>query len=333
MATGVIIAVIALGGLGFLASIGLSLASRFFGVKVDPRVTRVREVLPGANCGACGFAGCDAFAKAVVEGKADVAGCVVGGPSVAEKIGEILGKKAEAKERMVARVRCQGTVDKSPYRFDYYGVESCKSSLVISEGRKACTYGCEGFGDCVAACMFDAIHMGEGGVPVVDEDKCTACGKCVAACPKNIIILEPVSSRVTVRCSSHDIGKVVRGLCTIGCIACGLCAKRCPSQAITLVDNLPVWDYEKCINCGICAYVCPTKAIKDDRKEIPKAFISDACTGCGECVKVCPVKNCISGEQGKPHKINEETCIGCGLCVDVCPVKAIELKKPVSVEA
>jgi len=196
----------------------------------------------------------------------------------------------------------------------------------MNDSRKQCIYACEEFGDCVRACTFDAIYIGEKGFPIVLEEKCTACGSCVEACPKDVIKLAPVSKQLVISCRSKDPGKEVRKNCKVGCIACSICVRKCPHEAIEVKDNLAIMELEKCQVCGVCAAVCPTKAIIDFRTEIPKAYIGEGCDSCGECVKVCPVKKCITGEFGKPYTINEELCIGCGLCLEACPLKVITYK-------
>lgn len=249
------------GGLGLLFGLVLSYASKKFEVKVDERVTKVREVLPGANCGGCGQAGCDAFAEAVVEGGCKVDGCPVGGAAAAEQIGKILGVSVGDMEKKVARVMCGGTTEKCKKKFDYIGVEDCTIAGNMFGGPQACSYGCVGMGNCVRACMFDAIVV-EDGVAKVIASKCTACGKCVAACPKKLIELVPVSLEYTVRCSSLDRGNIVRKNCDVGCIGCGRCAKACPENAIKLNGTLAKIDPELCKNCGECIKVCPTKSIR-----------------------------------------------------------------------
>jgi len=325
---GILTAVIVLGGVALIASIILSIASRVFSVKIDPKEEKILEILPGANCGGCGYPGCSGYARALAEGSAEPNLCAPGGPDVAQQIGAILGKEVEVKEVMVARVLCQGNFDNCAPRLQYRGINSCVAAFLMSDSRKSCIYACEGFGDCVEACPFDAIYMSAKGLPIVIEEKCTACGSCVEACPKNVIELVPQSKQLVISCRSLDPGKEVRQKCKAGCIACGMCVRKCPHEAIEVKDNLAVMDLEKCQVCGVCAAVCPTKSIIDYRTEIQKAYIGEGCDSCGECAKVCPVKKCITGEEGKPYTINEELCIGCGLCIEACPVKVINFKTP-----
>ena len=261
MVTGIIIAAAVVGILGILIGIFLGIASEKFKVEVDEKEILVRNELPGNNCGGCGYAGCDALAKAIAAGQAEVGACPVGGASTAEKIGAIMGVAGGTAEKKVAFVKCKGTCDKTKVQYNYYGVDDCKKvSVVPGAGEKACTYGCMGYGSCVKACAFDAIHVVDG-VAVVDKEKCVACGKCVAACPKGLIQLVPYSAKHLVQCSSHDKGKDVKAACQAGCIGCTLCTRQCESDAIHMDNNLAVIDYDKCTNCGKCAEKCPAKVI------------------------------------------------------------------------
>jgi len=256
--------VLSLGGLSFIFGAGLSLASKKFAVEKDPRVDEVREALPGANCGACGYPGCDGLASAIVSGTAPADACPVGGAPVAAKVASIMGVEVKAGERMVARVMCQGDCDQAIDKFKYYGIYDCKAASMLAEGQKGCSYGCLGLGTCERVCPFDAIHVNDKGIAEVDREKCTACKKCVVACPKNVIELIPASSQVQVACKSRDKGKTVKANCKVGCIGCQICVKACPSDAMTFDNNLAKIDYEKCTNCMVCAEKCPTKAIYAD---------------------------------------------------------------------
>ncbi len=257
----ILLPVLIIGGLGLIFGFGLAYASKKFEVKVDERVSQVREALPGANCAGCGYTGCDAFAEAVVAGKAEVNGCPVGGAKVAEEIARIMGKPVGNFEARVARVMCGGSHDKCRSKYTYSGIEDCAAAAALYGGPSACTYGCVGMGNCVRACAFDAIVI-EDGLAKVIATKCTGCTKCVAACPKGIIEMVPITSEYTVRCSSLDSGKVVRQNCDVGCIGCGRCAKVCQYNAIKIENMLARIDPELCQNCGECAKVCPTKAIE-----------------------------------------------------------------------
>ncbi|MGA1795292.1 MAG: RnfABCDGE type electron transport complex subunit B [bacterium] len=259
-------AISALGGIAFISAFGLGIASRFFAVEVDPRVKEVEALLPGANCGGCGFPGCSGFAEAVVAGKADVSGCVAGGATVAHEIGRVLGLQVKTGPKMIACVFCRGGINHASNRFEYSGIEDCRATQLLAGGHKACTYGCLGFGTCVKVCPFSAITMGPEGIPVIDSSKCTGCGKCVAICPRQIIRLVPQSQRFSVLCSSHDKGKRVKEVCAIGCIACQVCVKKCPVNAIHMEDSLAVIDPAECISCGTCWEKCPQKIIWTDEE-------------------------------------------------------------------
>ncbi|BDU49700.1 RnfABCDGE type electron transport complex subunit B [Haliovirga abyssi] len=323
----ILIPVLVLGGLGLFLGGFLAYSAKKFEVKMDPNVEKVFEALPGANCGACGYPGCSGYAEAVAGGKAEINLCAPGGGAVVEKISEIMGLNADIdEEKKVARVMCHGDNSKTTKKFEYdVTLKSCAASNLYYIGDKSCTYGCLGYGDCVAVCPFDAIHINDKGIAEVDEEKCTACGKCVIECPKHIINIVPEKSRHTVFCSSKDKGADSRKVCDVSCIGCGICAKNCPVNAITVENNLAKIDPEICINCGICELKCPTNAIKSDIKEIKKAHIEEEkCVGCTMCAKVCPV-DAIEGELKHKHKIIEEKCVGCGACVEKCPTKAITL--------
>jgi electron transport complex protein RnfB len=312
-----------LGGIGLLLGLGLALAAKKLAVPKDPRVEKIGEILPGANCGGCGYPGCAAFAEAVVAGAAPPGGCVAAGAGVNARIAAILGVAVDESSRKVAVVHCGGghsAVD----AFAYRGPENCASALLVMEGHKLCRFGCIGFGDCVAACPFDAIHMGENGLPVVIPEKCTGCGKCVSTCPRSIISLWPEDRKVVIACSSRDKGGIARKACSVTCIGCGKCAKACPVEAITVENFLASIDPSKCINCGICAGECPTSAIVDMVPARPKAFIDNTCIGCTLCTKVCPT-GAIRGEVRQKHEVVPEKCVGCGQCVPKCPKKSIRM--------
>ncbi|MGO1580061.1 MAG: RnfABCDGE type electron transport complex subunit B [Peptoniphilaceae bacterium] len=252
--------VIILGVIGVVFGILLSIASKVFAVEVDPKVVEIRNALPGANCGACGFPGCDGLAQAISDGKAPVTACSIGGSETAEDIANIMGVNAGNIDRQVANVLCQGTCDKAKDKYTYEGLVDCRLISDYQKGSKACTYGCVGGGTCVSVCEFDAIHVIDG-IAKVDKEKCVACKKCITICPKNIIDLIPYKAKTVVECYSNDPGKVVRNNCSVGCISCGLCERNCPKDAIHVENNLAKIDYEKCINCGICVSKCPTGAI------------------------------------------------------------------------
>jgi electron transport complex protein RnfB len=312
----IILPVASLGGLAVLFGVILAYASKKFAVEVNPKTAEVREALPSANCGGCGFAGCDAFAEAVVSGKAS---------SLAARIAEIMGVEAESSERQVARVICAGDCNSAKEKYEYQGIEDCKAAEALAGGSKSCRFGCTGLGTCVKACPFDAIHV-INGVAVVDEDKCTACKKCIAVCPKNIIELVPISKEVRVLCKNTEKGKEVMSYCKVGCIACQKCVKACKFDAIIFENNLARIDYSKCTNCMMCAEACPTKTIYANFNNRKKAFIhEDKCIGCTICKKQCNF-DAIEGELKSTHKVLEDKCVGCSKCYEKCPKDAIEMK-------
>ncbi|MBZ9688742.1 RnfABCDGE type electron transport complex subunit B [Clostridium estertheticum] len=258
--------IISIGGMGLVFGVVLGYANKKFHVPVDPKVPLVREALPSANCGACGFAGCDAYAAAVVEGGTPLNLCSVGGASVAENIGEIMGVSVETLNPQVAFVKCKGTCNVAKEKYEYDGIRDCRQAVIApGEGPKACSDGCMGFASCVRACEFNALHIIDG-VAVVYKDNCVACGACIAVCPKNLIEFVPASQEVLVECNSKSKGKSVKENCEVGCIACTMCVKVCPTEAIVMVNNLATIDFEKCIQCGLCATKCPTKAISKPLK-------------------------------------------------------------------
>lgn len=265
--SGILYPIVVLGGLGLLFGLSLSLASKAFAVETNPKVESIRKVLPGANCGACGYPGCDGCANAIVEGKAQTNACSVGGSSVAEKIADIMGVNATETERKVATVLCQGDCDKAKNKYAYNGIRDCRAQNILAGGSKSCSYGCLGCGTCVDVCNYDAIKI-VNGVAVVDKEKCVACKACIAACPKNIIELVPYDNKVIVKCKSNDSGKVVRSNCNTGCIGCQICVKNCPEDAFSFENYLAKINYEKCTNCGICAEKCPSGAIFSNLEEL-----------------------------------------------------------------
>ena len=253
-------------GLSLLAALILYYVSRKFFVFEDPRIDQVVDVLPGANCGGCGFAGCRAFAETLVKSKeiGDLF-CPVGGNSVMNQAGALLGKAAATKAPIVAVVRCSGSYANRPRTSQWNGIPSCASQHALCIGDTDCPNGCLGCGDCVAVCAFDAIHMDPAtGLPVVDDDKCTACGACVKACPRNIIELRkkfPKNRKVFVSCMNKEKGGIARKYCSVACIGCSKCFKVCKFEAIIMADNLAFIDSRKCTLCRKCVTECPTNAI------------------------------------------------------------------------
>lgn len=267
----IINAVLALAALGLLAGVGLGIAARIFAVKVDPRVEKLEAVLPAYNCGACGYAGCSDYAKAITGGQ-KINLCAPGGSAVLAKVAEIMGASADESERLVAFVLCAGTNTVALRKFIYNGVHDCNSANLIAGGDKACSYGCLGLGSCVAACKFDAIVI-EDGLARILPDKCTGCKACVPACPKNIIKMVPDSRAVHVVCSSLDKGPVVRKVCSVGCIGCKRCTKEVADNEIFMNDTLAVVDYGKKLQTDTPAKVCPTKTIQVIENEFTDPII------------------------------------------------------------
>lgn len=262
----ILVAVLSLGAIGLISAVVLFVASKKFAVYEDPRIGRVAEVLPQANCGGCGYPGCSGFAEACVKaGSLDGKLCPVGGQAVMTRVAAILGLEAVATEPKVAVVRCNGSCEHRPRMTRYDGVPSCAIAHATYGGETGCTFGCLGCGDCVSACQFGAIRMNpETGLPEVDANACTACGACVKACPRHIIEIRPKGKnerRVYVSCVNKDKGAVTRKACEVGCIGCGKCVKVCPFEAITLTDNLAYIDPAKCKLCRKCEQECPQGAI------------------------------------------------------------------------
>ena len=255
------IAVIVVTVIGIICAAMLAVASKVMAVKVDERVTKVRECLPGANCGGCGFAGCDGYAAALVDDPdLPLTLCSPGGAAAAQAIGNVLGKEAGEVVAKVAVVHCRGDCNATGNKMEYYGVQSCAAAKLTFGGAGKCTYGCIGMGDCAAACSSNAICI-ENGIAHVDPRACIGCGACEKACPNSVISVLPVTAKVKVACSSRDKGVDVRKKCTAGCIGCGMCMRNCPEGAITVANNIASIDYSKCTGCGTCQSVCPAKCI------------------------------------------------------------------------
>ena len=260
--TSVLLAVLVLGAMGGIFGAILAFASKIFYVEVDPKQEAVRECLAGANCGGCGYPGCDGYAAAVAKGEAPVNKCVAGGAEAAAKIGEIMGIAAGDAEKMVAFVPCSGTEGHAVKRFNYNGPQNCQAAMLFGgKSNMDCRFACIGLGNCADACQFGAMHIVDG-VAKVDREQCVGCGACVDACPKNIVRLVPYDQHVEVACSSHDKGAAVNKICDAGCIGCMKCQRECPADAIVVVDNLAKIDVTKCVQCGHCSDICPRHIIK-----------------------------------------------------------------------
>ena len=258
---GIIVATLVIGLVGLILGLALVTASKKFYVEVDDRVTRVRECLRGSNCGACGYAGCDAVAEAIVAGEAHMDACPGNSSENVAKIAAILGKESVSQEIQVAVVHCGGNCDATKPKGNYVGISDCRAAALAGVNFKSCDYGCLGLGSCASACPQHAISV-KNGVAVVNAELCIGCGLCAKACPKHLIALQKRDGKVIVRCSNKDKGAAVKKICANGCIGCGICVKQCEQGAITLENNLSVVDQSKCVACGKCVEKCPTKAIR-----------------------------------------------------------------------
>ncbi len=254
--------ILTLTGLGLFFGLVIAFASKKFAVAEDLRIKEVLERLPGANCGACGMAGCARFAEAIIKTEASIDNCKACSEEQASEIAKILGLKLSLREKEIAHLRCHGGKFAKD-KFIYQGLEDCQAAAQLLQGQKSCSYACLGFGTCEKACPFGAIKMSPEGLPIIDSTLCTGCGKCVEACPRDLLVLLPAKSKVYVGCSSHYPAKVVARVCSVGCIACKKCVEACPVEAVKIVENLAVIDYDKCTSCGKCIEVCPRKIIKE----------------------------------------------------------------------
>ena len=272
----ILIAFAILGGLGLIFGLVLAAASKVFYVESDPRLEQLNECLPGANCGGCGYAGCGAYAEAVLKGEAEIAKCASGGNDAAQAMAAIMGVKAAEVTRRVALVRCSGakTYDAdgnlthgARVKANYEGFKDClAASKVGGSGPLSCKFGCLGYGSCVKVCKYGAMKIVDG-VARVEEDLCVGCMACAQVCPRNLIVPVEPDRNVVIACASLAKGAATTRACTVGCIGCGLCKKICPKDAITVENNLARIDYTKCDNCGLCATVCPKKLIRDSKVE------------------------------------------------------------------
>ncbi|MBE6643339.1 MAG: RnfABCDGE type electron transport complex subunit B [Ruminococcaceae bacterium] len=257
----IIAAFVSFAAIGLVLGLMLAFVSKIFAVKSNPRVDEIVELLPGANCGGCGYASCKALAEAIERGEAKTNSCRATSEENVKKISKIMGVEAEAAVRMRAQVMCSGTHDKVRMKYIYEGPKDCLAAVKLGGGTKVCLNGCIGYGTCVAKCNFNAIKI-EDGVAKIDYDKCTGCGACVSACPKNIIKLIPYHSAYWVGCMSVDNGKMTVKNCDVGCIGCRICEKNCEAGAIKIENFVASIDYDKCTGCGECAMKCPRHIIR-----------------------------------------------------------------------
>ncbi|MGI6334794.1 MAG: RnfABCDGE type electron transport complex subunit B [Saccharofermentanales bacterium] len=251
------------GGIALVLGVVIMITAKFFAVPVDEKLEAIKALLPGANCGACGFSGCEAYADALAQGEPNAGRCPVGGPDTAKELAELLGLATPDFIPNTAQVFCQGTTENTNKRYEYAGTPTCIAAAGLFTGPNSCAYGCLGFGDCIAVCQFGAIRIVDG-IAVIDSGKCTACGMCVKTCPKELIRIIPKHSNAyTVRCRNKWPGIQTHKHCKVGCIGCQRCFKACEYGAITMDGPLAVIDPEKCTHCGKCLSVCPTKAIRN----------------------------------------------------------------------
>jgi len=270
-------AVLSIGGIGLLAALALGGAAKKFAVAVDPRELEILDVLSGANCGACGYPGCSAYAKAVANGEASPALCTPGGQGTIDKIAAIMGVAAEQAVPQVAVVVCQGDNRKAKSKYQYLGIQDCNAAQKLAGGPKTCPGGCLGLGTCVRACPFGAIEITADGLAVISRDKCTGCQKCVAVCPRQVIKMSPRVATVHVLCNSHDKGAEVRKYCEVGCIACQICKKSAP-DAYQIEGLLAQVVYEHHDQAAVAVAKCPTKCIRDFSQGYPEGsrFVAGA---------------------------------------------------------
>lgn len=259
----IVLAVVLVASIGLVCGIGLAVASVVMAVPKDETAERIRACLPGANCGACGFSGCDGYAAALSQGKIKETNlCAPGGSDTAQEIASVLGVEAGSITPMAAVVHCNGTSAHTDTKLNYQGKKSCKMAAQLFGGPKECVYGCIGYGDCVEACEYGAIRICDG-VARVDPLLCKACKKCMHACPKGLIELVPLyATKAAVTCKNHNKGAFTRRECRVGCIGCMKCQKACEFGAVSVENNTAHVDYAKCTGCGKCEAQCPTGSIK-----------------------------------------------------------------------
>ncbi|MDH5681091.1 MAG: RnfABCDGE type electron transport complex subunit B [Spirochaetota bacterium] len=279
-----IVAILSVGALALIFGLGLAYAHKKLAVEKDPRIEEIEEILPSANCGACGYPGCTGYAVGLIEEDIAIDLCPPGGSKLIKKLGIMLGKEAAEGEKMVARVLCSGDLDSARQKYVYNGITDCNQAVAMFGGSKVCDYGCVGLGSCVRACAFDAIDISKNLDVVVNEPKCTGCTLCVPVCPKDIIKMVPARTQIFNSCSSLDKAGPVKKYCNVGCTACKLCEKACEHDAIHVVDNLAVFTYDKCTECNDCTIVCPTDSIQS---WMPEEIMSDrAKAGLAELARI-----------------------------------------------
>lgn len=257
----ILIAVAAVTAVGLVAGILLAVISHFFAVEDDPKYKAVRECLPGVNCGACGYKGCDDYAAALAAGEAKPNLCIPGGNDTTQSIGAVLGIEAHAQERRVAFVHCNGNCKVTTKRVNYDGISTCRAATMFYGGPDSCLHGCTGLGDCAAACPVGAICMKDG-IAHINAEACLGCGLCEDTCPRHLITMISPKSKFAVICNNKDKGATARKVCQSACIGCKKCERLCPEQAITVTNNLARIDHSKCKSCGMCEGNCPTGALK-----------------------------------------------------------------------
>lgn len=272
-----IMVVIVMTVIGLVFGLVLAYANKVFSIEVNPLIHIVEDVLPKGQCGACGYAGCMAYAEAVVnDPNVSPSLCIPGKKPIADLVADLTGKAAAAMEPRVAQIKCNNAISESIKKYNYIGVEDCIAASMVQGGPKGCQYGCIGLGTCARSCPFDALAMGADGLPIVDEVKCTGCGKCSLICPKHVIGMAPIGSHVGVLCNSKDKGNAAKKVCAVACIGCGLCAKSCGFDAIKIENNLAIVDAHICIekcNNPTCLEKCPTGAIVPLTEDAKKASV------------------------------------------------------------
>jgi electron transport complex protein RnfB len=274
---------------------------------------------------ACGYPGCDGYAEAVADGKADVTKCPVGGAKTAKMIAQVMGVDAEETIPMVATVMCRGDQEHCHTRFEYAGPKDCRHASLAALGDKACVYSCLGLGNCEKACPFGAITVNDQRLAVVDEQKCVGCGLCVSGCPRDVLKLLPATHPVHRICSAMEFGKLVRVSCTAGCVGCGKCERSCKFGALKMMKNLPEIDLDKCVGCMSCADNCPTGALKSNKSLRKRAVINvKNCVKCDACSQKCPFGAITRNEDGV-YTVIAWNCTGCGVCLKTCKKDCIQL--------